>query len=261
MCVAIASPGVSGCIERLRNFCDPGKSWNKVAGSFYDYAHVTSRCLLTRDPRHPSRPHCIQRVSDLDRLLAGLFPGTFIMAKGTNSSELSEFEKQRLANIAERDALLKKLSLEAQSAGLFTAPKAPGSGAPKPKKKAAPKRIKEEEAPLPRRQSSRLRGLTADSEVVKRKAEEEYEAAREAERARKVRRTDAYSANDMFIAGQKLEGDSLIGVDVVNKGVAEPYVRTFGDDDIKKTTDKDLKALREEMNGLSLWTQWDPQSK
>ncbi|EPS33290.1 hypothetical protein PDE_08252 [Penicillium oxalicum 114-2] len=181
------------------------------------------------------------------------------MAKGTNSSELSEFEKQRLANIAERDALLKKLSLEAQSAGLFTAPKAPGSGAPKPKKKAAPKRIKEEEAPLPRRQSSRLRGLTADSEVVKRKAEEEYEAAREAERARKVRRTDAYSANDMFIAGQKLEGDSLIGVDVVNKGVAEPYVRTFGDDDIKKTTDKDLKALREEMNGLSLWTQWDPQ--
>jgi hypothetical protein len=37
-------------------------------------------------------------------------------------------------------------------------------------------------------------------------------------------------------------------------------VRTFGDEDIKKTTDKDLKALREEMNGLSLWSQWDPQS-
>jgi hypothetical protein len=172
---------------------------------------------------------------------------------------LSEFEKQRLANIAERDALLKKLSLEAQSAGLFT-PKPPGSNAPKPKTKAPPKRIKEEESPLPRRQSSRLRGLTADSEVVKRKAEEQYEAAREAERAKKVRRTDSYSANDMFIAGQKLNGDSLIGVDVVNKGVAEPYVRTFGDEDIKKTTDKDLKALREEMNGLSLWSQWDPQS-
>lgn len=173
---------------------------------------------------------------------------------------LSEFEKQRLANIAERDALLKKLSLEAQSAGLFTTPKTPGSNAPKPKKKAPPKRIKEEESPLPRRQSSRLRGLTADSEVVKRKAEEQYEAAREAERAKKARRTDSYSANDMFIAGQKLNGDSLIGVDVVNKGVAEPYVRTFGDEEIKKTTDKDLKALREEMNGLSLWSQWDPQS-
>ncbi|KAJ5454595.1 DNA damage-binding protein cmr1 [Penicillium daleae] len=153
---------------------------------------------------------------------------------------LSEFEKQRLANIAERDALLK-------------------NNAPKPKKRAPPKRIKEEESPLPRRQSSRLRGLTADSEVVKRKAEEQYEAAKEAERAKKVRRTDSYSANDMFIAGQKLDGDSLIGVDVVNKGVAEPYVRTFGDEDIKKTTDKDLKALREEMNGLSLWGQWDPQ--
>lgn len=173
---------------------------------------------------------------------------------------LSEFEKQRLANIAERDALLKKLSLESQSAGLFAIPKTPGSNAPRPKKKAPPRRIKEEESPLPRRQSSRLRGLTADSEVVKRKAEEQYEAAREAERAKKLRRTDAYSANDMFIAGQKLTGDSLIGVDVVNKGVAEPYVRTFGDEDIKKTTDKDLKALREEMNGLSLWSQWDPQS-
>ena len=178
-----------------------------------------------------------------------------------NTHGLSEFEKQRLANIAERDALLKKLSLESQSAGLFAIPKTPGSNAPKPKKKAPPRRIKEEESPLPRRQSSRLRGLTADSEVVKRKAEEEYEAAKEAERAKKLRRTDAFSANDMFIAGQKLTGDSLIGVDVVNKGVAEPYVRTFGDEDIKKTTDKDLKALREEMNGLSLWSQWDPQSK
>jgi hypothetical protein len=180
----------------------------------------------------------------------------------TNDSTngLSEFEKQRLANIAERDALLKKLSLEAQSVGIFTTSKTPGSSAPKSKKKAAPKRIKEEESPLPRRQSSRLRGLTADSEVVKRKAEEQYEAAREAERAKKVRKTDSYSANDMFIAGQKLDGDSLIGVDVVNKGVAEPYVRTFGDEDIKKTTDRDLKALREELNGLSLWSQWDPQS-
>ncbi|CEO59924.1 Putative WD domain protein [Penicillium brasilianum] len=178
----------------------------------------------------------------------------------TDSTQgLSEFEKQRLANIAERDALLKKLSLEAQSAGIFTTPKTPGSSAPKSKKKAPPKRIKEEESPLPRRQSSRLRGLTADSEVVKRKAEEQYEAAREAERAKKVRKTDSYSANDMFIAGQKLDGDSLIGVDVVNKGVAEPYVRTFSDEDIKKTTDRDLKALREELNGLSLWSQWDPQ--
>ncbi|KAJ5679695.1 DNA damage-binding protein cmr1 [Penicillium macrosclerotiorum] len=173
---------------------------------------------------------------------------------------MDSLEQQRLANIAERDALLKQMSLGVQSASLFNSPKTPGSSATKSKKKAAPKRIKEEEdSPLPRRQSSRLRGIAAESEVAKRKAEELYEAAKEVERAKKLRRTDSFTANDMFIAGQKITDEGLIGVDVVNKGVAEPYVRTFGDDEIQKTTDKDLKALREEMNGLSLWEEWDPQ--
>lgn len=176
-----------------------------------------------------------------------------------NGTEISDFEKQRLANIAERDALLKKLKLESQSAGLFGSPKTP-KAAPKPKK-PTPKRVKTEaSSPLPRRQSSRLKGIAAESEVAKRKAEEEYEVAKEAERAKKMRRTDSFTAGDIFVAGQKLDGDSLIGVDVITKGVAEPYVRTFGDEDIKKTADKDLRALREEMNGLKLWEAWDPQS-
>lgn len=175
------------------------------------------------------------------------------------SKELSDFEKQRLANIAERDALLKNLKLESKS--FAATPKTPGSNGPKPKKKAPPKRVKQEdESPGPRRQSSRIRGIAAESEVAKRKAEDDYVAAKEAERAKKMRRTDSFTQNDMFIAGQKLTGDSLIGVDVVTKGVAEPYVRTFGDDDIKETTDKDLKALREEMNSMSIWETWDPQS-
>jgi hypothetical protein len=179
------------------------------------------------------------------------------MSGGKN--ELSEFEKQRLANIAERDALLKKIHLENQSFG-FSTPK-PVNGAPKPKKRPTPKVKKEEEDLTPRRSSSRLKGIAAESEVAKRKAEDEYDAMREADRLKRQRRTDSFSQADMFVAGQKLTGDSLIGVDVITKGVAKPYERTFGDDDIKKTTDKDLKALREEMNGLSLWESWDPQSK
>jgi len=176
-----------------------------------------------------------------------------------NTHELSEFEKQRLANIAERDALLKQLNLKAQSNGIFGTPKTSRNG-PKPKK-PTPKRIKEEASPSqPRRQSSRLKGIAAESEVLKRKAEDDYEAAKEVERAKRMRRTDEFTQNDMFIAGQKLSGLSLVGVDVITKGVAEPYVRTFDDDDIKKTTDKDLKALREEMSGLQLWEAWDPQS-
>ncbi|KAL4789780.1 WD40-repeat-containing domain protein [Aspergillus venezuelensis] len=174
--------------------------------------------------------------------------------------ELSEFEKQRLANIAERDALLKKLSLDAQSAGVFPSqmPRGTTGTQSKPKKKAAPKKVKKEESPLPRRTSSRLKGIAADSEVAKRKADEEYDRRQEQERAKRVRKSDSFSFNDIFVSGQKLTGDALIGVDVVTKGVAVPYQRTFGDEDIKSTDDKDLKALRKEMNGLSLWEPWEP---
>ena len=172
---------------------------------------------------------------------------------------ISDFEKQRLANIAERDALLAKLKLEANTAGQFPM-KTPKTNNVKPKKKPTPRRIKEESSPTPLRQSSRLRGIAAESEVAKRKAEQEYEVAKEAERAKKVRKTGSFTLNEMFVAGQKLSGDSLIGVDAVTKGVAEPYVRTFDEEDIKQTADKDLKALREQMSGLKLWEAWDPQS-
>ncbi|KAK1147699.1 hypothetical protein N8T08_001044 [Aspergillus melleus] len=178
------------------------------------------------------------------------------------NEEMSDFEKQRLANIAERDALLKKLSLEAKSAGVF-APKmskpSPGGDKAKAKKKAPPKKVKQEAEPvLPRRMSSRIRGIAAESEVAKRKAEDDHAAFQEAERAKRLRKSDSFSFNEMLVSGQKLSGDGLIGVDVVTKGVAMPYQRTFDEEDIKKTTDKDLKALREEMSGLNLWEAWDP---
>ncbi|QKX63574.1 uncharacterized protein TRUGW13939_10745 [Talaromyces rugulosus] len=185
------------------------------------------------------------------------------------TEELSEFEKQRLANIAERDALLKKLTLEAQSSGLFakSSPKTTTTtGAKKDatssrsKKKAAPRIKKEDEAPPVRRMSSRLRGITADSEVAKRKADVAFEEAQNVERAKRMRKSDFFTLDNMLVSGQKLSGDALIGIDVVTKGVAKPYERTFGDEDVKKTTDKELKALREEMSNLQLWDQWEPNS-
>lgn len=184
------------------------------------------------------------------------------------ASSVSDFEKQRLANIAERDAILKQLRLESQSSGLFgksspkTTTSSPGDKTnSRPKKKPISKRVKTEAEPvLPLRKSSRLQGLTADSEVVKRKAEEQYQAVQAAERAKRIRKSDAFTFNDIFVSGQKLSGDSLIGVDVVTKGVANPYERTFTDEDVKKTTNKDLKALREEMSALQLWEEWEPSS-
>jgi hypothetical protein len=176
--------------------------------------------------------------------------------KNENANELSEFEKQRLANIAERDALLKKLTLEARSSGLFTKPSPKSNGAngtsqSRPKKRPQPKIKKEDEAPVPRRMSSRIRGLTADSEVVKRKAEEQFVAEQEAARAKRVRKSDTFTMDSMLVSGQKLTGDDLLGIDVLNK-------RTFGEEDVKKTTDKDLKMLREKLSGLELWEAWEP---
>ena len=70
------------------------------------------------------------------------------MARGNALPEISDFEKQRLANIAERDALLKKLTSEAQQAGLYQKPPSKsatnGSG-PQYKKKTLVKRVKKEE--------------------------------------------------------------------------------------------------------------------
>lgn len=159
--------------------------------------------------------------------------------------EPDDFEKQRLANIAERDALLKKLQQEARQAGLYTKPKPSTNGTSKSKNKPAPRAKKEDDGT--RRTSSRLQGIQADSEVAKRKAEDEYEQQREVARIKRQRVPD------------DLTFGTLLGTDTILKGVAEPYRRTFGDDEIRHTTDKDLKKLRERMNGLELWDAWEPQ--
>jgi WD repeat-containing protein 76 len=181
------------------------------------------------------------------------------MARGNTLPEVSEFEKQRLANIAERDALLKKLTSEAQQAGLYQKhpPKAAANGQSRPHKQKAPaKRVKKEDFG-PRRTSSRLAGIQADSEVAKRKADEEYEVAKEQARAKRQRVSGDLALGDIVVNG-KLNGTSLLGTDTILKGVAKPYERTFGQDEIRETTDKELKSLREQMSGLELWDAWEP---
>lgn len=174
-----------------------------------------------------------------------------------HGDELSEFEKQRLANIAERDALLKKLTSEAQAADIFKTPLTPHPKS-SAKKKAPPKRVKKEnEATVPRRTSARLAGLTADSEVAKRKAEDEYEAVKRAADAKRMRVSGDLNIGDIVVNGQSWAG---IGDDITRKPAA-PHMRTFGEEDVKKTTDKELRALRERMNGLRLWQPWEPNRK
>lgn len=175
----------------------------------------------------------------------------------TVNADQSDFEKQRLANIAERDALLKKLTQEAQQAGLYSKPPSTTQAKQnKQKKKQTPaKKVKREVEVVPRRTSSRLAGIQADSEVAKRKADEEYEAAKEEARVKRQRRTDDLVLGDIIVNGD-LKGN--FGTDVLLKGVAKPYERTFDAEDVKDTTDKELKSLRQKMSNLEIWDAWEP---
>ncbi|KAK5071475.1 hypothetical protein LTR64_004747 [Lithohypha guttulata] len=168
--------------------------------------------------------------------------------------EPSDFEKQRLANIAERDKLLAELAVKknAAQAGLYAKPaKRPASS----KSKSTPaKRIKKEEI-APRRISSRLAGIQADSEVQREKEEKMYEEQKERDIERRKRRTDDLKLGDITVNGG-ISG--FFGSDSLLRPVARPNERTFGDEEIKETTDKELKSLREKMSGLEIWDAWEP---
>ncbi|KAL9934768.1 hypothetical protein V8E36_006543 [Tilletia maclaganii] len=134
--------------------------------------------------------------------------------------ELSNYEQQRLENIKRNEALMRELDLlngasalgidpattrqaraaaSASSSSKAAAAKKPKITAAeaKARKEAAEKRKREREAAQPtrvqppRRSSARLAGVEADSEVLKRKYEEQAEAARqERELAKRARHED-----------------------------------------------------------------------
>lgn len=171
-------------------------------------------------------------------------------------TEISEFEQQRQANIAQRNNLLKQLALDARQAGVGPQPqKPPGRPTNSHKKKPAVKKVKEEV--LPKRTSSRLAGLTADSEIAKRKAEDEYVAVQEAQKAKKQRFSGDLNLSDAVVAGKDWDKNENFLVDIVSRG-AQPYNRTFGETEIKETSDKELRSLREKMSNLELYEGFEP---
>ncbi|KAL9008656.1 MAG: hypothetical protein Q9173_006236 [Seirophora scorigena] len=175
------------------------------------------------------------------------------MAK-KESVEISDYERQRQENIAQRDKLLRQLALDASAAGLGPGQK-PKPGRPAQNKKAAVKKIKEEV--VPRRTSSRIAGIEADSEVAKRKAEDEYVAAQEAARVKRQRISGPLDLSEVQVAGKGWDKHDNSFRDVTRRG-ADPGERTFGEEEVKETTDKELKALREKMSGLGLYDGFEP---
>lgn len=174
------------------------------------------------------------------------------------SPELGEYEQQRRANIAQRDKLLKDLALDARAAGLGPKPvsKPASKSNTQQKTKPAKRRIKQEDVG-PRRTSSRLQGIVADSEVAKRKAEDEYVAVQEESRRKRQRNNADLNLGDVVVRGDGWDKNNNFLVDVASRG-ANPYERTFNDTDIRETTDKELRSLREQMSSLELYDGFEP---
>lgn len=168
-------------------------------------------------------------------------------------AEISAFERKRLENIAANQAMLKDLSTTANK----IIQKAPKPAAPRAPRKKAPPAQKENIRPT--RTSSRIAGIEADSETAKRKADDEYELAKETARAKRLRVTGDLDLSDIVVEGKKWnKGENFLSS--IMRG-AQPYERSFTEDDIKETTNAGLKALREKMSGLELYDTYEPNRK
>ncbi|KAH6954857.1 hypothetical protein HG530_011042 [Fusarium avenaceum] len=169
--------------------------------------------------------------------------------KKVEDAPMSKFEQRRRENIATNQQILSDVAVIAKRV------------APTPKKKTTPSRPKtrtpvKREVAKPTRQSSRLAGLDADNETLKRKFEVEAEVIAEQAKAKRLRNNGDLSLGDVAVDGKKWNAD----VDVI-KGIthgAQPGMRTFTEDDVRETTDKGLKELRERMGDLELYEHWLP---
>lgn len=172
----------------------------------------------------------------------------------SKTAVVSDYERQRQEQIAKNKALLLGLQADAATSGLATKRKASAAKSSSAKRthRAAPK---EKTVLPPARTSARIRGIQADSEVAKRKAEEELEDRRVAEKAKRQRVGGDLNVNDILTNGQSWNstGNFLRGV----RG-AVPYERTFDVEDGKKINDKALKTCIERLSSLELWQSVEP---
>ncbi|KAG6306901.1 hypothetical protein E4U45_006167 [Claviceps purpurea] len=165
-------------------------------------------------------------------------------------AEMSAFERKRLENIEANRAILKDISATAKK--IIPAKPAPTT-APRRSRRSEPVK---RETPRPTRVSSRLAGLEADNERLKRKLEIEAEHQAQEAKAKKLRVNHDLNLGDIAVEGKRWAA-GLNSVQGIVRG-AQPGVRTFTEDDIKETTDQSLKDLRQRMGGLTMYEQWAP---
>ncbi|PWY97537.1 hypothetical protein BCV70DRAFT_208486 [Testicularia cyperi] len=158
-------------------------------------------------------------------------------------SEANDYEQERLRNIKENERLMKELGVLGGSSAIGGPPKKPL--VPRPKKPATPRK-KADTTPsrvLPKRSSARLAGQEADSEVLKRKYEEEAEEARRAADAAKRARHQQFDLSGM--TGGELEAEAIRALESTLSALASNSVQAAELVDIKdekKQRDADIKS-------------------
>lgn len=173
---------------------------------------------------------------------------------------LSTFEQRRLQNIADNNAILKGIS---KTAAKIAKPAPKPTPKPRSRRKTSPtvkKEYPKRERTVATRSSSRLNGGTPDSNGLKREADDSAPAALFSfeKPAKKIRVADDLNLGDILVEGRKFTKDAgaITGLISLPRKGAEPGVRTFDEDDVKQTTDKELRALREQMGNLELYNKW-----
>ncbi|KAI7550047.1 DNA damage-binding protein [Hortaea werneckii] len=169
-------------------------------------------------------------------------------------NEISEYEQARQEKIAKNQQLLQQLQLDAQQTGIGPKSKPKPQQTSGQKRKRPVEKIKKEDAG-PRRTSARLQGIVADSEVARQKSEADAEAYREQEKAKRQRVSEDINLVDAVVNGRTW---NKAGNWLTAFGPANPGERTFTEQHIKETSDKELRQLRERMNNLQLWEGAEP---
>lgn len=189
------------------------------------------------------------------------------MAPSADASGLTAWERRRAENAKVNNEILKSISKT--SAKVF-GPTATASknASPASTTKKRPSRRSEpvkRESPMPTRRSARVAGIEADPETLKRKLENgdgvlEYGIG-ESARDKRLRISGDLSLGDMQVDGRwqgTLAGlKELSSTGASTRPGVRPGVRTFTDEDVQETTDKELKSLRQEMNGLELYDKFE----
>jgi hypothetical protein len=170
--------------------------------------------------------------------------------KKEDGAGMSAFERKRLANIEANREVLTDISATAKKV-------IPDRPAPKPVSKAPRRRDPvKREPPRPTRTSSRLAGLQADDETLKRKMDVEAEHQATEAKIRKTRHNGDINLGDIVVEGKKYV-NGFHGIKDLVRG-AQPGMRTFTEEDVKETTDRSLKELRQRMSGLQIYEHWAP---